>query len=276
MESLIPQGPNVGTPFVPPTAQPTQPVQAAAAPTAAPGAGNLVQSWTEYLQSPQIRSAMMQFGVSMLQPRAAGQTMLGQIGQSFADAGGAAQRVSEFQRLDRKDQREQKRLDQATEADTARLGLDQQRVDIAKRSEDREVARDAAAAKQQEIENDLAKEKLKLQAQSQAALNGYYQGIIGSKKTVNPPGYDDALDVIKSAAALEDDPIAYFIQEKAKVDAQFGVGGTAPQAAAGPSSGTPMPQDKAAEILKAQPTPENRKYFDEVYGAGAAAKVLGK
>lgn len=51
-----------------------------------------------------------------------------------------------------------------------------------------------------------------------------------------------------------------------------------------PSMGAPTPQRKgkakpiadAIPILKANPTEENKRLFDETYGAGAAAQVLGK
>ena len=35
------------------------------------------------------------------------------------------------------------------------------------------------------------------------------------------------------------------------------------------------PDPEAVNILKSAPSAQNRKYFDDVYGAGAAAKVLG-
>lgn len=244
----------------------------------APAQGQgLAQQWTSYFQTPQVRAAMMQLGVSMLQPRQAGQTVAGQVGTSIADAGGAAARVSEFQRLDAKDKREQARLDQAAAGNAAQLAIDQKRLGLAERAESRAAASDAERVKQQGVENELAKENLALKKQSQKALEGYYAAIAGSKKATNPPGYDDALDVVKQAAALEDDPVAFFIQEKTRLDQQFGLTpGPQVSPTAGGGAGTPLPQDKAAEILKAQPTPENRKYFDEVYGAGSAAKILGK
>lgn len=246
---------------------------------AAPAAGgDLTQQWTSYFQSPQIRAAMLQFGVSMLQPRQAGQTVSGQVGTSAADAGGAAARVSEFQRLDAKDKREQSRLDQTAAGNAEQLTIDKERLKIAQKGEERATAADAEGRRQFDIKAGQEAQNIELKKQSQRALEGYYTAIAGSKKASNPPGYDEALDVLKTAAALEDDPVAYFIQGKVGLDQQFGLtpGAANVTPTAGNGAGTPMPQDKAAEILKAQPTPENKAYFDQVYGAGSAAKVLGK
>ncbi|HET6279149.1 MAG TPA: hypothetical protein VFG08_10220, partial [Candidatus Polarisedimenticolia bacterium] len=92
-----------------------------------------------------------------------------------------------------------------------------------------------------------------------------------------PPVLQDKLNTLRymvnsirigRGAAAADDPAA------------------APSAVAGPATGPPPasagvelePIDpaEAAEILRANPTPENRAYFDETYGAGAAARVLGE
>lgn len=255
-------------------------------PAAAPGSGgnsspDLVQQWSSYLQSPQIRAAMLQFGVGMLQPRGPGQTVAGQVGTSVADAGGAAARVSEFQRLEAKDRREQARLDQGAAASAAQLEIDKKRLGLAEKAESRAAAQDAENTRQFNVKSEQDERALALKASSQKALEGYYSAIAGSKKTANPPGYDDALDVVKQAAALEDDPVAYFIQEKVRLDQQFGLtpgaaGATVTPAGAPTGGGSPMPRPQAESILKAQPTPENRAYFDQVYGAGEAAKILGK
>jgi hypothetical protein len=36
------------------------------------------------------------------------------------------------------------------------------------------------------------------------------------------------------------------------------------------------PDAEAVNMLKSNPSTQNRKYFDDVFGAGAAAKVLGR
>lgn len=235
MQSLLPTAaPAAPTPAPMPTAQ------------AAPGQtapNDLQQSWTSYFQTPQVRAMLMQFGTTMLQPRQAGQGMASQVGQAIGEAGQAGARVSESQRLDRKDQREQSRLDLASTQAAQGLAVDQAQLDLARSAEARAGKRDAAALEQQGVENKLKGEELALQKKKAAALEGYYAAIAGNKGSAkNPPGYDDALDVAKSAAALEEDPMASFFEMKARIDAQYGLGGTVSTAAPqGAPVGAPQP-----------------------------------
>jgi hypothetical protein len=180
---------------------------------------------------------LMQFGTTMLQPRQAGEGIASQVGQAFGEAGQAGARVSEFQRLEGKDAREQQRLDLAETRATQGLAVDQAQLDLARSAEARAGKRDVAASEQQVVENKLKGEELKLQKQKQKALEGYYAAIAGSKSTKNPPGYDEALAVARDAAGLEDDPMAAFFESKARIDSYYGIGGSSVSTAA-PAVGT--------------------------------------
>ncbi len=56
--------------------------------------------WREYLARPEIKAALLQFGINMLQPVPLGGTPLGQIGSSLGAAAGAATRIGEFDRAE--------------------------------------------------------------------------------------------------------------------------------------------------------------------------------
>jgi hypothetical protein len=52
-------------------------------------------------------------------------------------------------------------------------------------------------------------------------------------------------------------------------------GPTAETAAAPPVASAAAPPSAAIQMLRKNPTPAERKMFDSVFGAGAAAKALG-
>lgn len=236
------------------------PLQAAIQPTpvAAPGAAQAPvdpqrqarrDSWSSYFQRPEIRAALLQFGVGMLQPRGVGQTFAGQVGQSIGDAGQAAARVGEQQRQIAQDAREQQRLDLAESRQAEQLAMNREELDLAKGTAKRQDAAAAAAATQQGIDNDFKRQELALKASSQKSLDRYYTAIAGrpvSTKSTLPPGYQEALDVAKTNAALEDDPLASFFAAKSVIDQQFGLTAGAPSGNATTATG-PVPP-KAGEV----------------------------
>lgn len=202
---------------------------AAAAPGATPAAPDLKSQWMQHLSSPAVRAAMLQFGVGMMQPRQAGQTFAGQVGQSIGEGGQAAARVSEAQRLTARDAA-------AVTQNQAELAQGERRLAQGDRQIELEGERNLAATKQQGIENQFKTEDIAIRRDSQKALDGYYKTIgarQGTAKQQLPPGYKEALDVAKTAAALEDDPMAYFFQQKSIIDQQYGIGGAASPAPAG-------------------------------------------
>lgn len=64
-------------------------------------------AWDAFTSRPENNAALLQFGISMLQPRATNQTSLGQFGQAIGEAGEASSRniAAQNQELDREAQR---------------------------------------------------------------------------------------------------------------------------------------------------------------------------
>lgn len=58
------------------------------------------KAWNAWTSKPENNAALLQFGISMLQPRAPGQSGIGSIANAIGDAGGAAGRVQETQRAE--------------------------------------------------------------------------------------------------------------------------------------------------------------------------------
>ena len=215
--------------------------QAQAAPGQDPGFAQRYDSWMAHLKAPETRAALLQAGIAMLQPRAPGQTFMGHVGQAIGEGGQAAARVSETQRLTRKDAREQARLDQQTNMQNENLALSKEELAIAKRTADRADATAAGAAAQQVKDNEFKEKELALKTASQKALEGYYSAMAGraaSSKDSLPAGYQEALDVAKTEAGLADDPLTAFFAAKAAIDARFGLttggGGGSAATASGP------------------------------------------
>ncbi len=69
------------------------PSQGMPAPAPQAPARNISQEWTDFLNQPGNRAAMIQLGVNLLQPIGLGQSTLGHIGQAIGAAGEAKTRV---------------------------------------------------------------------------------------------------------------------------------------------------------------------------------------
>lgn len=65
-----------------------------AAPPPQPDVGGLAQRWQSWIDRPQNRAALIQFGVALSQPISAGQNWGGQIGSAIGSAGEASDRVT--------------------------------------------------------------------------------------------------------------------------------------------------------------------------------------
>lgn len=68
--------------------------------------------WTQALADPRVRASMLSFSLQLMQPRAPGQSALGQVAQSIGNAG---QTIGNIDELDRKDA-EQARKERDTES----------------------------------------------------------------------------------------------------------------------------------------------------------------
>lgn len=73
-------------PFVTPDDQPAQP----AVPSQAPPDPGIMQQWNDALADPTVRSSLLQFGISMLQPPSFGDSFGSQFGRAVGNVGEAA------------------------------------------------------------------------------------------------------------------------------------------------------------------------------------------
>lgn len=226
--------------------------------------------WMKYLQSPTVRSAMMQFGVSMLQGQAPGQSFAGHAGLSLADAGQAAARMQASLAATAKAQREEDRAQRGEAREDVRVGIEKEKAKASAKAEERAILREERLARSDEERLKLDQQRLVLDERRADA----YAASVAKSGSAKDPVLDARLDILEEAALEEslvtgEDAMVIFdrkLQERGLLP------GTRP-ATAGGTALTPPPEHLS--ILKAQPTPENKKFFDEVYGAGAADKVLG-
>jgi hypothetical protein len=107
-------------------------------PTSEPQEG-LVSKWRGWLQQPDNRAALLQFGVNMLQPMGPGQTFWGQLGQSLGAAG---------QTVQTRQQQRQKAADAAAARamDVAQLAQGDRRLDLTEQGQQQQYETDQAAA----------------------------------------------------------------------------------------------------------------------------------
>src|SRR5258707_2379555 len=81
-------------PQTPPLGQSLQQGQTAAAPAPGFSPGNLLDGWNKWVDKPNNRAALMQFGIAMLQPMGMGETGAGHFANAVGSAGEAHQRVT--------------------------------------------------------------------------------------------------------------------------------------------------------------------------------------
>lgn len=218
-----------------PAQSPIQPqAQAAPATGAATGTAatpSLQQRWERYFASPGVRAAAMQFGISMLQPIASGQTFAGHVGLSLADAAQAATRSRAFESAEAGAAAEGARKERETQVAERGAAVGEAAEARAGRKETREAATAAETAS-------LNRKKLALEEKKAASLDRYYRTIgaaAGKTKGTDVAGevLKQYLDTVGEAAALEDDPGAALLQT-----IQRDLGVSLPGAAGAPKSVT--------------------------------------
>lgn len=259
-------------------------------PAAAPAPGMTPQNdlhakWMTYLTAPQTRAAMMQFGVGMLQSRTGGQSLAGQVGQSIGEAGQAAGRVQasqlEIGKQSRLEARDQARL----ENEKAQVGVAQEGNVIAAKRAETDASQAATAAQTAKDQLALDKEKLELSKFQAKSLDLYYKSLANAASVkAAPVGYKEALDALKESSLLADDPMMAFMGGLPALNQQFGIaapGSTAspaapaaPAPASTPTPGAAVPPPDAVNLLRQDPSPANKQYFDQVFGPGAADRAI--
>lgn len=83
-------------------------------------------AWQKFSSKPENSAALLQFGIAMLQPRAPGQSGIGQAANALAEGGGAAGRVIATQKADdvqtaAEEDKAAQRANQATTAESGRI-----------------------------------------------------------------------------------------------------------------------------------------------------------
>ena len=97
------------------------------------------QKWSEFFANPQVQAALLQFGVSALQPKAPGQSTAGALASAVGQGAEAATRVGTAQRT-----QEQQRLE--SEREGTRLGLEERRTTATEATAAAGTSRAATAA----------------------------------------------------------------------------------------------------------------------------------
>ena len=87
--------------------------------------------WSQALGDPGVRTALLQFGISMLQPPSFGDTFGSQFGRAVGDAGEATERVSESARKDAESESKNSLREAQSTAAEARATAAQSRADSA-------------------------------------------------------------------------------------------------------------------------------------------------
>lgn len=124
----------------------TDPFSGPEASPAAPQNSNISQQWSDALGDPGVRTALLQFGLSALQPPSFGDTFGSQVGRSIGSAGEAVGRREEDARKQQEtDSKAQLRDAQSTAAEarataagaradssSARLGIEREKLGMAR------------------------------------------------------------------------------------------------------------------------------------------------
>ena len=128
--------------------------------------GNLKNEWMKFLQSTETRAALLQFAVSVLQPRAPGQSTGGAIGNALAQGGQAAARVRDKQEQDQQRQILNQREERKLELEEEKVGISREGVAVDREAiASRESIADKELAARLKISaNELAGRRAELQA----------------------------------------------------------------------------------------------------------------
>jgi hypothetical protein len=195
---------------------------------------DLASQWKGWIENPENRTALMQFGLSMMQPIGLGQTSLGHFGQAVGEGGEAVDRRRKMELLEEEaGSRQDLRSAQAQSAES-RAGVAAERARLAETSAD--VARGRLGVAKERLELDRERETgrmkrgglsnaVRLQGQyrqylsdvekrnTQADLLGgqkttplSYQEWIKQNPSLSPPQPEEEVDPDEVAPAVEAPP----------------------------------------------------------------------
>ena len=118
-------------------------------PSADPG---LTSQWMQFLQKPEVRTALLQFGITLLQPKQPGETAVSRIGAGVGAAGRAVERFTETRT-------EREAAATGSRREEERLDLERRRTVVAERRPESAIAvlqREVLAGKVPQAALDLA------------------------------------------------------------------------------------------------------------------------
>jgi hypothetical protein len=124
---------------------------------------SLFNGWLDYLQRPEVSTALLQFGASMLQPAGWGQTSLGQLGQAVGEAGQAvgryrkgeseaAQAAADLEAKKAQTENEAKRTAISQQEATQQGAYQQGQLGLTKQQQDEQTRHDIEAEKLQRLQ----------------------------------------------------------------------------------------------------------------------------
>ncbi|KKN74533.1 hypothetical protein LCGC14_0389500 [marine sediment metagenome] len=184
IQGLLPQSQVQGAQLQPPGIGNAVPEQSLTPPATPEEKETLKQGWREFLQSPETRAALLQFGVNFAQPVQPGDTTLAAFGRSVAAGGEAAGRVTE--KREAEEQTEFKRGIEERKVGVAEEGLAVEREGITSRetiagerveSEEAIAARGVTSAEKiRKSANEAAQAVANIRAGATAAAGGVTAG----------------------------------------------------------------------------------------------------
>lgn len=252
---------------------------------------NLVGQWNQFLSDPRGRGALLSAGLALMQPRSFGDTPASQIGRAIG-AGGESIRSADTQDLKEREvaSKEELRGAQATAAE-ARAGAATANANTA-------ATRAAAATDRLALMRELEQGRTdRLNLAQRVRLSDLYQRHINQIATQNARNQRQNADPLnRGAPGFQPLPILpvptmqqWLQTHPAEVQGLFpseaaptgpaatgvssAVGGGAP--AIPGSGGGPTRTPPAAAITYLQQNPDTADLFDERYGPGSAARILG-
>lgn len=140
--------PDTSTPDVPPLGKTLAPTPAPRPATASPGANmsDLYSGWNDWINKPNNRAALMQFGIAMLQPVGFGESAVGHFANAVGAAGEAHRRVTTNEQADTKASTEAELRESRANAATTTANAAEQRAYTASELARTRTERDATSA----------------------------------------------------------------------------------------------------------------------------------
>lgn len=213
---------------------------------AASSMGDIGKDWGNALSDPSVRTALLQFGISMMQPPSFGDTFASQTGRAIGSAGEA---LGRNEAADIKQQ----------EADSKQQLRESQSNLAAEKA-----ASQGALTDQKRQALDQQQQKIQLQRQNQTLQNAIRQQAERTRAQAAYQKYSKDTDAANFLLPPDKQqpkvPFEQWYQQSRGMD-RTGIGG--------------MPTPPQAAVDRLLNSPETRDQFDAKYGPGASEQYLG-